>query len=47
MRGAPDDVGVLPEIKKMSFIEAGSSWMDAISGTRITAVDLGDVFPSR
>jgi salicylate hydroxylase len=42
-----DDVGVLPEISKHAVYPSRLVWMDAIRGTRITAVDLGEKFRAR
>lgn len=42
-----DDVGVLPEIRKHAVQPSRLVWMDAVRGTRITALDLGDAFQAR
>jgi 3-hydroxybenzoate 6-monooxygenase len=42
-----DELGVLPEISKHAVYPRRLVWMDAIRGTRITAVDLGDTFRAR
>ncbi len=42
-----DELGVLPEIRKHAVYPSRLVWMDAVRGTRITAVDLGDAFRAR
>lgn len=42
-----DRIGVLPEISKHAVYPSRLVWMDALSGTRITAIDLGEAFKSR
>ena len=42
-----DRIGVLPEISKHAVYPSRLVWMDALSGTRITAIDLGEKFKSR
>ncbi|HTP81536.1 MAG TPA: FAD-dependent monooxygenase [Alphaproteobacteria bacterium] len=42
-----DRIGVLPEIGKHAVYPSRLVWMDALSGTRITAVDLGEAFQKR
>jgi salicylate hydroxylase len=42
-----DRIGVLPEISKHAVYPSRLVWMDALNGTRITAIDLGDKFKSR
>lgn len=42
-----DDLGLLPEIRKHAVHPSRLVWMDAVRGTRITAVDLGDAFQAR
>jgi salicylate hydroxylase len=42
-----NDVGVLPEISKHAVYPSRLVWMDAIRGTRITAIDLGEAFRKR
>ena len=42
-----DDVGLLPEIRKHAVHPSRLVWMDAVRGTRITALDLGDAFQAR
>jgi salicylate hydroxylase len=42
-----DQVGVLSEIDKHAVYPSRLVWMDAIRGTRITSVDVGDAFRSR
>jgi salicylate hydroxylase len=42
-----DELGVLSEVSKHAVYPSRLVWMDAIRGTRITAVDLGDAFRAR
>lgn len=42
-----DQLGVLPEISKHAVYPSRLVWMDAIRGTRITGVDLGEKFIGR
>ena len=42
-----DELGVLPEISKRAVYPSRLVWMDAVRGTRITAVDLGEAFQAR
>ncbi len=42
-----DRIGVLPEIAKHAVYPSRLVWMDALSGTRITAIELGDAFQMR
>jgi 3-hydroxybenzoate 6-monooxygenase len=42
-----DALGLLPEIGKHAVYPSRLVWMDAIRGTRITAIDLGDAFRAR
>jgi 2-polyprenyl-6-methoxyphenol hydroxylase-like FAD-dependent oxidoreductase len=42
-----DQVGVLAEISKHAVFPSRLVWMDAIRGTRITAIDLGEAFRKR
>jgi len=42
-----DRIGVLPEIGKHAVYPSRLVWLDALSGTRITAIDLGDAFRKR
>ncbi len=42
-----DDIGLLPEIHRHAVYPRRLVWMDAIRGTRITAVDLGEAFQAR
>jgi salicylate hydroxylase len=42
-----DDVGLLPDIRKHAVQPSRLVWMDAVRGTRITALELGDAFQAR
>jgi 3-hydroxybenzoate 6-monooxygenase len=42
-----EQIGVLPEITKHAVFPNQLVWMDAVRGTRITAVDLGPAFRAR
>lgn len=42
-----DDLGLLPEMRKHAVQPSRLVWMDAVRGTRITAIDIGDAFQAR
>ncbi len=42
-----DDVGLLPEIRKHAVQPSRLVWMDAVRGTRLTALEIDDAFQAR